>query len=52
MLASYNLPLFLVSLCGVRTRKRDNRGALGARKRDNLGVIYARKRDNYGAVHA
>ena len=45
MLASYNLPFFLVSLCGVRTRKRDNRGALGARKRDNWDALGARKRD-------
>lgn len=52
MLASYNLPFFLVSLYGIRTRKRDNRGTVHVRKRDNLGVIYARKRDNCGAVHA
>lgn len=52
MLASYNLPFFLVSLYGAKTRKRDNRGTVHVRKRDNLSVIYARKRDNCGAVHA
>ena len=37
--------IFYLNLYGVRTRKRDNRGAVHARKRDNWDAIHAQKRD-------